>query len=87
MSADPLLQHAAAAIRDCRRLYGEPIDLFEHVAKRWSLILGIEVTPVQTMLCLVDLKLARLTGDPRHLDRITDIAGYAGCLAEVLSDA
>ena len=44
-------------------------------------------TPTQAMLCLIDLKVVRLTHDPRHLDSITDIAGYAGCLAEVLSDA
>ena len=45
------------------------------------------MTPAQAMLCLVDLKVARLAHDPRHLDSITDIAGYAGCLAEVLGDA
>jgi hypothetical protein len=39
------------------------------------------------MLCLIDLKVARLAHDPRHLDSIMDIAGYAGCLAEALSDA
>jgi hypothetical protein len=61
--------------------------LFEHVARRWSLVLGVDVTPAQAMLCLVDLKVARLTHDPRHLDSIADIAGYAGCLAEVLDDA
>jgi hypothetical protein len=65
----------------------QPRELFEHVARRWSLVLGLEVTPAQAMLCLVDLKVARLTHDPRHLDSIADIAGYAGCLAEVLGDA
>ena len=37
--------------------------------------------------CLLDLKLVRLTRDPRHLDSIIDLAGYTGCLAEVLRDA
>jgi hypothetical protein len=50
-------------------------------------VLGAKVTPAQVIVCLVDLKVARLCHDPRHLDSITDIAGYAGCLAEVLSDA
>jgi hypothetical protein len=53
------------------------------VAKRWSLVLGVEVTAAQAILCLIDLKAARLAHDPGHLDSITDIAGYAGCLAEV----
>jgi hypothetical protein len=39
------------------------------------------------LVCLIDLKVARLTHDPQHLDSIADIAGYAACLAEVLSDA
>jgi hypothetical protein len=87
MRAEQLLDHAVAAVRRRRSTYGQPIDLFEQVAKRWSLVIGVKVTPAQALLCLMDLKLARLTHDPRHLDSITDIAGYAGCLAEALSDA
>jgi hypothetical protein len=87
MTAEKLLAEAAAVVRDRRHTYGQPLDLFERVALRWSQVLGTKVTPVQVIVCLVDLKVARLSHDPRHLDSITDIAGYAGCLAEVLSDA
>jgi len=87
MNAERLLEHATDVVARRRGTYGQPIDLFEHVATRWSLVLGVKVTPTQAMLCLIDLKVARLTHDPRHLDSITDIAGYAGCLAEVLGDA
>jgi Domain of unknown function (DUF6378) len=87
MKAEELLEQAAGVVARRRSIYGQPIDLFEHVARRWSLVLGVKVTPVQAMLCLIDLKVARLAHDPQHLDSITDIAGYAGCLAEVLSDA
>jgi Domain of unknown function (DUF6378) len=37
-------------------------------------------------LCLIDLKLARLTHDPSHLESIVDVAGYAACLREVTRD-
>jgi hypothetical protein len=57
--------------------------LFEHIACCWSLVLGTEVTPAQVALCLIDLKLARITRDPSHLDSIVDVAGYAACLREV----
>jgi hypothetical protein len=87
MTAEKLLAEAAAVVRDRRHSYGHPLDLFERVAVRWSQVLGTKVTPAQVIVCLVDLKVARLSHDPRHLDSITDIAGYAGCLAEVLSDA
>jgi hypothetical protein len=32
---------------------------------------------------LIDLKVARLAGDPKHLDSIVDVAGYAAVLREV----
>ena len=86
MTAEELLEHAAALVTRRRREYGTSLDLFERVAVRWSHVLGTRVTPAQVMVCLIDLKVARLTHDPRHFDSITDIAGYAGCLAEVLSD-
>jgi Domain of unknown function (DUF6378) len=87
MRAEHLLQQAASIVDRRRRTYGQPTELFEQVARRWSLVLGVNITPAQAMLCLVDLKVARLTHDPGHLDSIIDIAGYAGCLAELLPDA
>ena len=86
MRVEQLLERAAAVVARRRDTYGPPRELFEHVARRWSLVLGVEVTPAQAVLCLVELKVARLSHDPRHLDSITDLAGYAGCLAEVLGD-
>jgi hypothetical protein len=78
-----LLEHAAGLVNRRRREYGEPADLFEHVAARWSLTLGTKVSPAQVVLCLIDLKLARLARDPKHLDSIVDVAGYAAVLREV----
>ena len=83
MKAEEFLEHAADVVTRRRRQYGAPVDLFERAAVRWSQVLGTTVTPEQVIVCLVDLKVARLSHDPRHLDSITDIAGYAGCLAEV----
>jgi hypothetical protein len=83
MRAEDLLAHAAAVVASRRGIYGQPNDLFERAAKRWSLILGIEVTPAQAILCLIDLKVARLAHDLKHLDSITGIAGYACCPEEV----
>jgi len=41
------------------------------------------VTPEQVVLCLIDLKLARLAHNPKHEDSILDVAGYAAVLQEV----
>ena len=83
MNGAMLLQHAAGVIEHRERIYGPPSESFDAVAARWSLVLGIGVTPAQVALCLIDLKLARLTRDPSHLDSIVDVAGYAACLREV----
>jgi Domain of unknown function (DUF6378) len=87
MTAEDLLEHAVALVTRRRREYGAPVDLFERVAVRWSQVLGTSVTPVQVIICLIDLKVVRVARDPQHLDSITDIASYAGCLAEVLDHA
>ena len=83
MNAEAFLEHAADLVTRRRRAYGEPVELFEHIAQRWSLTLGINVTPAQAVLCLIDVKMARLARDPKHLDSQVDVAGYAGCLREV----
>lgn len=83
MNGAMLLQHAAGVIEHRERSYGPPAESFEVIAARWSLVLGAPVTPAQVALCLIDLKLARLSRDPTHLDSIVDVAGYAACLREV----
>jgi hypothetical protein len=83
MNGPDLLEHAAGLVNRRRREYGEPVDLFEQIAQRWSLTLGMKVNPAQVVLCLIDLKLARLARDPKHLDSIVEVAGYAAVLREV----
>jgi hypothetical protein len=83
MDAEQLLEYAADIVTRRRREYGEPVDLFEQVAKRWSLTLGTQISQAQVVLCLIDLKVARLARDPRHFDSQADVAGYAACLREV----
>jgi hypothetical protein len=83
MNGPELLEHAAGVVTRRRREYGEPVELFDHIARRWSLTLGTKVSPAQVALCLIDLKLARLARDPKHLDSQVDVAGYAAVLREV----
>jgi len=83
MNAEAFLEHAADLVTRRRREYGEPVDLFEQIAKRWSLTLGVKVSPAHVVLCLIDVKMARLARDPKHLDSQVDVAGYAACLREV----
>jgi translation initiation factor 2 alpha subunit (eIF-2alpha) len=63
--------------------YGDPYAAFSNIAKRWSHVLGISVTPQQTILCMIELKKARLDYNPQHEDSKLDILGYQLCLQEI----
>lgn len=67
--------------------YGKPLPFFTKVAKRWSLTLGVEITPRCVVLCMLDLKQERaIAGGPlltSTFDTLVDIAGYAALLAEI----
>ena len=83
MTGEMMLLQAAQVVVARRRAYGDPAASMEAVAARWSITLGRPVTPAQVVLCLIDLKLARLGHDPAHADSILDVAGYAAVLQEV----
>ena len=85
MSAETMLLEAARIVSERRAAYDNPAGSMAAVAARWSVTLGIPVSASDVVLCLVDLKLARLAHDPTHADSIIDIAGYAAVLAEVVS--
>jgi len=83
MKGKNLLKHALKIVEDRHAQYGDSTLMFKEIAARWSLTLGVEITPAAVVICLIDLKLARLHHDPAHLDSIADIAGYAAVLAEI----
>ena len=65
--------------------YGPPGEMMAEIAARWSLTIGYPVTAAQAVLCMMDLKMARLAHDPSHLDSLIDVLGYAALLPEVMA--
>ena len=80
MKAEHLLEQTIATIKARRQAYGDADILFRDIAERWSITIGVTITPEQVILCMIQLKLGRLAHDPGHEDSIVDIAGYAACL-------
>lgn len=64
---------------DRQQDYDHPLDNFTRIAKIWSVILGIEVTPEQVGLCMVGTKIAREAYHPKR-DNLVDGAGYFGTI-------
>jgi hypothetical protein len=83
MTGEQMLHHAAGILAERGAVYGDAATSMAAVAARWSITLGHPVTPAQVVLCLIDLKLARLTHNPKHEDSVCDLAGYAAILQEV----
>ena len=83
MSTPAILEEAAAVLAERAGAYGPPSASMAALAARWSITLGRPVTPEQVVLCMIDLKLARLAHDPAHRDSVIDVIGYAALLPEV----
>ena len=82
-SSEKFLKHVANVLAERSTQYGNATGNMAAIATRWSATLGREVTPAQVVLCLLDLKLARLAHDPTHEDSAVDVCGYAALLHEL----
>ena len=78
-----LLNKAQRVVQERKQHYGNPLANFTEIAKRWSLTLKTSITPAQVALCMIDLKMSRLSHGPNHQDSLLDIVGYAACLSEI----
>jgi hypothetical protein len=78
-----MLEYAADVLAARSKTYGDPRQSMSAIAARWSITLGHPVTPAEVVLCLMDLKIARLQRDPAHRDSIVDLIGYATILNAV----
>jgi len=86
MNAQATLKHVQCVLDDRGAIYGDARVNISETAARWSETLGGKITPEQVCLCMIDLKMARLTATPKHLDSVIDIIGYAAILAELITD-
>lgn len=60
--------------------YGHPLDDYTTTAGMWTAALGHEVTAEQAILCMMLVKISRLSRNITHRDSVVDVAGYANCL-------
>ena len=84
--AERLLLDALAVIRDRRPLYGGPREHFRRtvgmINAAFAGVLNRPLTTSDWALIMTLDKVARFLGPTKTADQITDLAGYAACLAE-----
>ena len=83
MTRQAILDEAAVVLEARGASYGDAATVFAAIAARWSATLGRPITAAEVVLCMIDLKLARLARDPGYHDGVIDVIGYAALLPEV----
>lgn len=85
MTKENVLKRANDVVSKRGQVYGTPLDDFRRTAKIWSGILGIDVRPEQVALCMMGVKMSRLSQTPDHDDSNLDIAGYSWCYEQCIN--
>ena len=87
MNRSEILEHAHQCVtQDRASTHGGAENTFGMIAAVWSARFGLEITPEQVAIMLIDLKTCRAWGNPGHADNWVDTAGYAACGGELAMD-
>jgi len=87
MKRADILQTATDYVtRDRAADHGDLEDNFQAIASLWSVYLQHPVTPVDVGVMMTLLKVARIRGNPAHMDNFVDAAGYMACAGEIASN-
>jgi len=63
--------------------HGDMERNFDLIGRYWSLHLGVTVTSLDVGIMMSLLKVARMQGNPSHMDNYIDCAGYMACAGEI----
>lgn len=77
-------ERATAVVKQRGKEYGHPAPIYAMTAKLWSALLGIKISDLEVVQCMILLKQARQKHRD-HEDNQTDTAGYAN-IYEMIQD-
>lgn len=84
MNRTEILEAARQAVAvDRAATYGEAERNFGMIAELWSAYTRHPLEPHDVAAMMILLKVARISGNPRHADSWVDAAGYAACGGEI----
>ena len=79
-----ILAEALQAITvDRAATHGKAEDSFTLIAAYWSAHVGHPISAIDVAAMMTLFKLARIKGNPHHLDSFVDAVGYAALAAEI----
>jgi hypothetical protein len=80
-----LLEEVKGVLHERGSVYGSSRTNHERISELWSAYLGDYISPMQASMCMLLVKVSRLTESPNHQDSIKDILGYAAIYNELLN--
>jgi hypothetical protein len=86
MKATEALINAIDIMQDRGKVYGHARVNFARQSARFSSVLSQEVTDSQAALLMVEVKLARITESPSHIDSYLDAICYLAISLELLTE-
>ncbi len=84
--ASEFITKAAEIVGERETTHGRKIENFSGIAALWSAYTGIDLTPHDVGNMMILVKMNRTNQGKFNADDYVDIAGYAGCNAEVALD-
>lgn len=66
--------------------YGSPEDNFKTIASLWSAYKGVDFSANDVAMMMALLKIARIRTGTATEDSFVDLAGYAACGGEIMTD-
>lgn len=87
MTREQILEKAKDCVCGQRQLeYGTPEDNFGLIARLWSDYTGAQITSTDVAMMMALLKIARIKHGNAVEDSYVDLAGYAACGGELVTE-
>ena len=73
---EELLDHVQSTVVQRGSVYGSPTINHRRISELWSGYLDTYISPEQVAMCMLLVKVARLSQSSDHEDSLTDLLGY-----------
>jgi hypothetical protein len=86
MKASEVLLSATNIMFDRGAIYGHPKINQDRIARRLSSLFDFPIADYQACLAMVEVKLARITESPGHIDSYIDACAYLAIACELKTE-
>ena len=80
------LNEISATLTERGAVYGSATTNHRRISELWSGYLDTYISPEQAAMCMLLVKVSRLSETPHHEDRLKDIIGYACVYRKIMAE-